>query len=663
MIEKIMKAVKSSNKKRSRNITIGAVIGFLLSCTAVMGEDNYLWIKEDSGAIKFSTDSTTGDNGEWKTENPYSDNKWDKDTKTYTNNMILSSNRVDGNYGTNLSYGLRLSGELTDVNFVNNNSITGKVSSGSGDGYGIYNSAEMGNIKNAGEISGSGISGGYGIENKSGTIGGITNTGEISGSGIGNSNATGNGFGYGIDNSATMGNIENKGVISGTGKGASIGKGYGYGIDNSATMKNITNTGIISGTGIGDSRYSGEGYGIKNILGTMENITNTGLISGTGIGTSSSGDGEGYGINNYSTSTMGKITNTGVISGIGKDSSGNNKGYGISNGAGTIGDITNAGVISGIGTTTGTGIHNESYDKEMGKITNTGIISGTDYGIYNGSSSTMGAITNTGVIYGKDNAIKNDKDIHDNAGTITATNNYGILVTNGNSGVDGLTLSNNYGLIIKNEGENLDDITAGAEGTQNIAMEYDEDGKVIKSRSMTIKNETGSNSFDGNKENHILNALTNTYKAGGVDDKNDEAEVKGSIINAYGTAVVFEGENKQLTLSGTIVNGGIDEDDDPTSDAKVAAILGSSNGDTLILQSGKIEYTDNKVEKSATQNTIVNGNIDMGAGDDTLTIGDGTILNGTLDGGEGNDILNFGISSGAKSIPAKSQGVNIIHNI
>ncbi|MCF2674904.1 hypothetical protein, partial [Fusobacterium varium] len=25
--------------------------------------------------------------------------------------------------------------------------------------------------------------------------------------------------------------------------------------------------------------------------------------------------------------------------------------------------------------------------------------------------------------------------------------------------------------------------------------------------------------------------------------------------------------------------------------------------------------------------------------------------------------LNFGISSGAKSIPAKSQGVNIIHNI
>ena len=47
MIEKIMKAVKSSNKRRGRNITIGAVIGFLLSCTAVMGtvDGNYLWIK------------------------------------------------------------------------------------------------------------------------------------------------------------------------------------------------------------------------------------------------------------------------------------------------------------------------------------------------------------------------------------------------------------------------------------------------------------------------------------------------------------------------------------------------------------------------------------------------------------------------------------------
>ena len=170
MIEKIMKAVKSSNKRRGRNITIGAVIGFLLSCTAVMGaDDNYLWIKGDSGEIKFNTEKTTkvdgSDEGNWSTTNPYSDNKWDKDTKTYTNNTTLSSSEKNGvnDNSRDISYGLRLSGELTDVNFVNNGSIIGimRATSSSNYGYGIYNSAKMGNIENTGVISGSGIYNGY----------------------------------------------------------------------------------------------------------------------------------------------------------------------------------------------------------------------------------------------------------------------------------------------------------------------------------------------------------------------------------------------------------------------------------------------------------------------------------------------------------------------
>ena len=98
MIEKIMKAVKSSNKKRSRNITIGAVVGFLLSCTAVMGADSHLWIKGDSGKIQFNTTETADDDGSWNDGNPYSNNNWDKDTepKTYTNNTVLSSNGANG---------------------------------------------------------------------------------------------------------------------------------------------------------------------------------------------------------------------------------------------------------------------------------------------------------------------------------------------------------------------------------------------------------------------------------------------------------------------------------------------------------------------------------------------------------------------------------------
>ncbi|UYI78268.1 MAG: autotransporter domain-containing protein [Fusobacterium varium] len=780
MIEKIMKAVKRGNKKRSRNITIGAVIGFLLSCTAVMGADSYLWIKGDSGKIQFNTiitDDENGTKGNWKEENPYSDNNWNTETKTYINNITLSSSEINGKDVDYISYGLRLSGNLTDMNFINNGSIIGTISSSANFGYGIYNSATMGNIENKGTISGTGTGVGYGIENKSGTMGVITNTGEISGSASG-SNTTGNGLGYGIDNSGTMEKITNTGVISGTGKGTSYGNGNGFGID-SGTMGAIENTGIISGTGIGTSLGgAGEGYGIYNELDITGAITNTGLISGTGIGTSSGGAGEGYGIRNYSSATMGNITNEGVISGIGTNSVGAGEGYGINNGAGTMGAITNEGVISGYGTSsgddgtgtgiynsgtmgdientglisgsgnstvnnnsktgTGIGIHNSiSNDKQMGKITNIGIINGygdgdgsgngygngegyginnesgimgaitnigvisgygsgggssngkgyginnksgtigdttntgvisgygssgdigegygiynlatmknitntgiisgdgsgagtgSGYGIHNGSSGTMGTITNTGVIYGKTNAIKNEKN--DNI----TVNNYGILVNGSNNDVisNNLTLSNNYGLTIKNEGEDITVGTAGTTETQDIPIPfYDAEGNIMGERKVTIENVAGKNddkksSFDGNKENHILNALTNTYKVTGENDK-----VTGSIINAYGTAVVFEGENKQLTLSGTIVNGGIDNS---------AAISGSDNadnGDTLILQSGMIKSKDGS---EVTQNTIVNGNIDMKDGSDKLTVGSGTIINGNIDMGAGDDELDI----------------------
>ncbi|WP_462350886.1 autotransporter family protein [Fusobacterium varium] len=599
MIEKIMKAVKSSNKKRSRDITIGAVVGFLLSYTAVMGatSDNYLWIKGDSGKIKFSIDGTTGADGKWNEGNPYSNNNWDTGTKTYTNNTLLSSNGANGKEEKKkISYGLRLSGELTDVNFINNSSIGEMSGVAYNYGYGIYNeSTKMGNIENMGVISGYGTSSsgyGNGIENYKGTIGDITNTGVISGY---CSSSYGYGNGYGIENDeGTIGDITNTGVISGYGNGLSSGSGSGitnYSLESLAQMGNITNAGLINGSG----SSTGSGRGINNTH-TMENITNTGIISGTGKLDSS---GKSYGIYGiYSVDKIGNIINTGIISGTSK--------------------------------------HDGNYES---------------CGIYN--FGKMGNIENTGVIYGTDNAIKNE-----GSKTIDTVNNYGILVNGKDQDVNAGTITNmnNYGLTIKNEGKNPDDISEGSSATKDsvdIAMEYDEKGQVIKSRSMAIENETGSNSFDGNKENRILNALTNTYKVTGSNDK-----ITGSIINAYGTAVVFgDTGDKELTLSGTIVNGGIDGS---------VAISGSDdtdNGDTLILQSGEIEYKINEEKKYATQNTVVNGNIDMKDGDDTLTIGDGTIINGTLDGGDGDDTLNFGMSSVAKSNPAEREGVRILYNI
>ena len=92
---------------------------------------------------------------------------------------------------------------------------------------------------------------------------------------------------------------------------------------------------------------------------------------------------------------------------------------------------------------------------------------------------------------------------------------------------------NNYGLIIKNGSEIVDKDSVQAKVNEDI-KEYNDNGTVKSIRKMTIKNETGSNSFTGNENDSILNALKDTYNV--IDTNN---KVTGSIINAYGTAVIF----------------------------------------------------------------------------------------------------------------------------
>ncbi|WP_462425879.1 autotransporter family protein [Fusobacterium varium] len=530
MIEKIMKAVKRGNKRRGRNITIGAVIGFLLSCTAVMGEDKVqLDIAVNDGKIKFNGEEYNSET------HKFLDNTFDGET--YTNNEVIFKETSDM-FDTSIGIKLALSDKT--INIINNGIIAAKGGGGHSRGINIG----------------------------SGTIGILTNNGLV--------------LAYSSDGS--------------------------YGIENSGKIITLINNGLIYGYDTGSSAY-----GIKN-NGTITTLINNKLIISSG-------------------------------SGIGND--------------GTIGTLVTSGASNGI----------SSNNSRIGSLLNNGVIvsDGTETGIYTaGKSTEMDNLNNLGVVYGEKNAISNT--VNGVAqGTIKSAKNYGILVNGSdkNEVLDGLDIVDspttdanklvNYGLIIKNNGEGT--IEAGAGGDQDILF-YDIEENImgerkVKVENVTEKNDDKSNSFEGDKENHILNALKNTYKVG---DKNDEAEVKGSIINAYGTAVVFEEANKQLTLSGTIVNGGIDGN---------ATISGSGGEDTLIFQSGEINYTDKGVEKSATQNTIVNGNINMGGGADTLTIGAGTIINGALDGGDNKakDTLNFGISSGAKSNSADSQGINIMHNI
>ena len=239
MIEKIMRAVKSSNKKRGRNITIGAVVGMLLSCSAVMGKDvAVLEITKDGDKIIFKDKNgdlfTPG-----KKKDPYPNNKWDGNT--YINNSAISGEAAT--FGDN-GIGIKLSGELTG-NLINNGIITG---SGSSFGYGIRIISLTGDITNNGAITGSSS----GIYIDSSLTGNLTNNGVITGYDYGSGSDSGSGI-Y-IDSSLTE-NLTNNGVITGYSSGSGSSSGSGIYIDSSLTG-NLTNNGLIIGSS------SSSGYGI-----------------------------------------------------------------------------------------------------------------------------------------------------------------------------------------------------------------------------------------------------------------------------------------------------------------------------------------------------------------------------------------------------------------
>ena len=642
-MDKIIKAVKSSNKKRGRNITIGAVVGMLLSYTVVMGaEENYLWIKSDGGVIEFSTKDDGGSGSNWSNENPYNENTWLRNT--YTNNTTLSG--TDNEY--NLGYGLRLSEDLKEVSFINNGLILGKGSYG----YGIFNyDSTIKSIINNGTVFGNKD----GIKNKNysnsvSTIKNIVNNGTVFSNNGGLVNESHN-----ANNVGTIENIVNDGTVFGGDTGI-----LNYS-DNSGSsiIGNILNDGTVysNNAGIGNKSYD------SNSVSTIENIVNTGTVFGN----------SNAGIENYTnksgSSIIGNIINNGTVysnnAGIG------NKSY-DSNSVSTIKNIVNDGTIYGnypgfdnysdnhasstieniVNTGSVTRINNYSDNyalSTIGNIVNTGTVFGSDFGIDNNNdnsgSSTIGNIVNTGTVCGNDfgiqiynncsgpNNINNINNIlnsgvifgkllysiYNYGGTIDNVYNYGILAsepTTETEVVSGVDKLKKYGLIIKN-GVIQGKSTNTNEGPISITIGYDDKGIPI-TRKMTIKNITNPapSSFEGNQTDSILNALTNTYKVTGKNDK-----VTDSIINAYEDAVVFEGEGNNLTLLGTIVNGGIKDD--------TYAIKGSKESNTLTLQDG----------------TIINGDIFMDEGNDILNIENGTQLNGTLDGGPNNDILNFNPAS------------------
>ena len=714
MIEKIMKAVKSENKKRGRNITIGTVVGMLLSCTFVMGATTVredvieLNIANDGSGIKF--DKVFPENS-WK-ENIYTNNaiilgesstgtenrigiKIDGGNKE-TNLTLVNNNTISGKSAHGNGYGILMEhlGENSKFNFINNGVVSGESSATEAEnGYGIYISGNKNenidfSIQNNGLIIGKSLhKRGYGVYISNLKGGSFVNNGTISGVSSGEA-----GSGYGIYLNSVSGNgftLENNGLIS--------GKGYNsYGICGSTSnIGTLKNNGLILAFG----EKSNSNYGIymakgtsgrvlennglilaKNtgiyLIGNTKTLTNEGSILGNSSGILIPSDGgiingdavtiankgiiltrstgrEYKGIAIYGSNKMkdrvGTLTNDGLISAKGNDKS---LGMQVSD-SGKVGNIISNGLILSNGTgIRATAATNENKGK-IGNIVNNGAISAEKYGIAadptNNNGGFIDKIVNTGVIYGKDNAIKKIAG-GTTIGEIKDAVNYGILVNGANNDVvDGVKNPlQNYGLTIKDANGSAT-ITAGTVDLKpkEVIVGYKrtvESGTAkdtpIK-RNLTIKNaviaENATSSFvfstNGKEyDNSILNGMNDTLKISGA---NVNREVKGSIINAYGNAVIFKDANqKKLTLSGTIVNGGIKDG--------VVAIKGSEGADTLILQSENVGYTDGT---TGSQNTIINGNIDMGNGANSITLKTDTIVNGSITTGTGADTLN--IESGA----------------
>ena len=569
MIEKIMKAVKSGNKKRGKNITIGAVVGMLLSCTIVMGATIDVKAKEleitkdTNGNIKFKDGSGNSFTPESEdVNNPYPDNNWNAGTNTYTNNSIISGKTEVENPEAHV-YEAALKVSTPEINLVNNGVIENEITVKSNNkSKGIY---------------------GYGIYIDSNLSGSLTNNGIIT--------STTSKYAYGIEIASDLtGSLTNNGIITSDSGYIS----YGIYIDSNLSG-NLTNNGIITATTSGDSGYLS--YGIYLYSSLTGNLTNNGIIA-----TTSSGDNSGnsYGIVIKSDST-GNPTNNGLIT----VSSFKQPAFGISISSNLASKLINNGIIN----STSTGTENSSLG----------------YGIYIHSNST-GNITNTGIVYGKTNVIR----VY-TGGTLSSLSNYGLLVTGdtitGGSGT--ITTPNNYGLAFKVDGTtgnysatdddflNFGTISTEGEYTVvNAKAKNNNANDIGGTESLTL--EEGTLSYldsEGNKQTesissdkkYVLNGITDTLEVSGKHNK-----LNNSTINAYETAVVIGENESMLALDNTVVNGGMKADTITVDIACNGSAL-TVKGNSVINVRDKgtaIKVTGNDNAVVLKGNTIVNGKME-----------------------------------------------------
>ena len=614
MIEKIMKAVKRGNKKRGKNITVGAVVGMLLSCTVVMGagEIGLEIVDGDEEGIKFSKDGKEFVPGDFEND-PYFNNIWDKIEKSYTNNSIIAGVSSD----SKTSYGLNITnineyGKKSKINNIINNALITSYSdnTSTGESWGINIESNINKaLTNNGLIDAriqntSSSSGSYGIVIPSVGI----QIGNIENNGLINSynNSTVSGFSsnsVGINvviHNVSIGEILNNGLINAYSNASSGGRNS-CGIElfpsGSAIVNNIINTGSIKGNGVSS------GYGIYIYSTNIKNIINTGVIYGKNSAIYNAGtingDQKNYGV---LVSTSGNVVDSLSMT---------NYGLMIKNGA-VENSYTGTNPVSVI---LGYNADGTPITKSMTVDNNTATGNKTDY--------ILNALKNTYEVTDTDNNV---------TGSIINAYEEAVIFTTADKT---LTLTNTTvnGGVKENTAA-----VSGSSGADTLKLE----NSVINGN---IDMKGGSNTIDAGNNTTINGNITT--------ENGDDTFTSGNNVAINGEINLGNGKNKIEVGNKVYINGDI---------STGTGGLDFTGGSEVYIN-GNIAFTANKDTFTLGEKSIIYKDIDMGAGNDELTIGTGSIVNATLAGGDGTDTLTFGTNSKVKSVSNTEDNINISHDI
>ena len=446
-----------------------------------------------------------------------------------------------------------------------------------------------------------------------------------------------------------QGTLNNEGTISGAQNGVYLGNAVGAGgadhtggvVNNSGTISSDSRALNIDGTGVevnntGDIVGTGDQRnGTVYADSTAQDFTlnNDGVIDagegnlGAGFSTELSAEGNNFDINN-----TGTIQGRGVA-GAGLTTAGDGVRFERTRVDGALdattsglftGNITNSGTIDSegdSGTTAGVrfvnGVSfNGTIDNQEG-----GVISGVQNGLYFGNATPAGGGDFTGAVVNNAGIISSGSRALNIDGTGLTVNNSGqILGTgdqrNGTVYVDG-TFND---VTINNQANGVIDAGEGNNGS-GISIEVDVNDTA---RTAEINNDgtiqgRGTGSTAGIRIFGVdIVALANVDITNGLE---------GSIISDNEAGILVEG----VGYSGTITNNGI------ISGATAAIDTTTATGDITINQgTGSLE-----------------GGVFTGIGDDVLNITDNANITGDIDLGAGNNSINIS-SNGVANIEAQA---------